>query len=92
MARRAAGGARAAAAASAARAARPLSPTRRKDKVIIVEPQNRPQVTIERIAGNEKKTVTFKVRLNGITGTDCTLRYVSTRGGIVEKKVFIGKK
>ena len=63
-----------------------------KDKVIIVEPQNRPQVTIERIAGNEKKTVTFKVRLNGITGTDCTFRYVSTRGGIVEKKVFIGKK
>ena len=62
------------------------------DKVVIVEPQNRPQVTIERIAGNEKKTVTFKVRLNGITGTDCTLRYVSTRGGIVEKKVFIGKK
>jgi hypothetical protein len=63
-----------------------------KDKVIIVEPQNRPQVTIERIGGNEKKTVTFKVRLNGIAGTDCTLRYVSTRGGIVEKKVFIGKK
>ncbi len=63
-----------------------------KDKVIIVEPQNRPQVTIERIAGNEKKTITFKVRLNGITGTDCTFRYVSTRGGIVEKKVFIGKK
>ncbi len=63
-----------------------------KDKVIIVEPQNRPQVTIERIAGNEKKTITFKVRLNGIAGTDCTFRYVSTRGGIVEKKVFIGKK
>jgi hypothetical protein len=63
-----------------------------KDKVIIVEPQNRPQVTIERIAGNEKKTVTFKVRLNGITGTDATFRYVSTRGGVVEKKVFIGKK
>jgi hypothetical protein len=67
-------------------------PDTSKDKVIIVEPQNRPQVTIERIAGNEKKTVTFKVRLNGITGTDCTFRYVSTRGGIVEKKVFIGKK
>ncbi len=63
-----------------------------KDKVIIVEPQNRPQVTIERIAGNEKKVVTFKVRLNGITGTDATFRYVSTRGGVVEKKVFIGKK
>jgi hypothetical protein len=70
----------------------PAQPDTSKDKVIIVEPQNRPQVTIERIAGNEKKTVTFKVRLNGITGTDCTFRYVSTRGGIVEKKVFIGKK
>jgi len=70
----------------------PAQPDTSKDKVIIVEPQNRPQVTIERIAGNEKKTVTFKVRLNGIAGTDCTLRYVSTRGGVVEKKVFIGKK
>ncbi len=67
-------------------------PDTSKDKVIIVEPQNRSQVTIERIAGNEKKTVTFKVRLNGIAGTDCTLRYVSTRGGVVEKKVLIGKK
>jgi hypothetical protein len=70
----------------------PAQPDTSKDKVIIVEPQNRPQVTIERISGNEKKTVTFKVRLNGIAGTDCTLRYVSTRGGVVEKKVFIGKK
>ena len=59
--------------------------------MIIVEPQNRTQLTIDRIAGNEKKTVTFKVRLNGIPGTDCTLRYVSTRGGIVEKNVHIGK-
>jgi len=75
-----------------ATAGQAAQPDTSKDKVIIVEPQNRPQVTIERVAGNEKKTVTFKVRLNGITGTDCTLRYVSTRGGIVEKKVFIGKK
>ena len=37
-------------------------------------------------------TVTFKVRLNGIAGTDCTFSYASTRGGVVEKKVFIGKK
>jgi hypothetical protein len=61
------------------------------DKVIMVEPQNRTQQTIERVAGNEKKTVVFKVRLNGIPGTDCTLRYVSTRGGVLEKKVHVGK-
>jgi hypothetical protein len=32
------------------------------------------------------------VRLNGITGTDCTLRYSSTRGGVIEKKIYIGAK
>jgi hypothetical protein len=66
-------------------------PDTANDKVIIVEPQNRTQLAIERIAGNERKTVTFKVRLNGIAGTDCTVRYVSTRGGVIEKKVRIGK-
>lgn len=70
----------------------PAGPDTSTDKVIFVEPENRTQHVIERIAGNEKKTVTFKVRLNGITGTDCTIRYVSTRGGVVEKKVFIGKQ
>jgi hypothetical protein len=69
----------------------PGQPNTANDKVIIVEPQNRTQLNIERVAGNEKKTVTFKVRLNGIAGTDCTLRYVSTRGGVLEKKVHIGK-
>ncbi len=63
-----------------------------KDKVIIVEPQNRPSVTIDRIGGNETKAVTFKIRLNGIAGTDCTLRYSSTRGGVIEKKIYIGKR
>ena len=58
----------------------------------MVEPQSRPKVTIDRLAGSEKKPVTFKVRLNGITGTDCTVRYASTRGGMVEKKIVIGKK
>lgn len=62
-----------------------------QDKVIIVEPQNRPTISVDRIAGSEKKTVTFKVRLNGITGTECTLRYSSTRGGVVERKIYIGK-
>ena len=70
----------------------PPQPDTSKDKVIIVEPQNRPTITIDRIAGNETKPVTFKVRLNGITGTDCTLRYSSTRGGVIEKKIYIGAK
>ena len=67
-------------------------PDTSKDKVIIVEPQNRPSVTIDRIGGNETKAVTFRIRLNGIAGTDCTLRYSSTRGGLIEKKIYIGKK
>ena len=44
----------------------PQQPDTSKDKVIIVEPQNQPMITIDRIAGNETKPVTFKVRLNGI--------------------------
>ncbi len=67
-------------------------PSTSQDKVIIVEPQNRPSVTVDKLAGNEKKAVTFKIRLNGIAGTDCTLRYSSTRGGVIEKKIFIGRK
>lgn len=67
-------------------------PDTSKDKVIVVQPQGRPLITIDKLLGSEKKTVTFKVRLNGITGTDCTIRYASTRGGVVERKVFIGKK
>ncbi len=63
------------------------------DKVQVLVPENhRPTVTIDRLAGGEKKTVTFKIRLNGITGTDCTVRYTSTRGGVIEKKIFIGKR
>ena len=67
-------------------------PAANQDKVIIVEPQGRPVITIDRLAGNETKPVTFKVRLNGIAGTECTLRYSSTRGGVVDKKIYIGKK
>jgi hypothetical protein len=63
-----------------------------KDKVVFVEPENRPTITIDRIAGNETKPVTFKVRLNGISGTDCTLRYSSTRGGVIERTIYIGNK
>jgi hypothetical protein len=58
----------------------------------MVEPQARTTVTIDRLSGGEKKPVTFRLRLNGIAGTECTLRYASTRGGVIERKVFIGKK
>jgi len=68
-------------------------PQNPQDKVQIVVPENhRPTVTIDRLAGSEQKTVSFKIRLNGITGADCTVRYSSTRGGLIEKKVLIGKK
>ena len=67
-------------------------PAASQDKVVMVEPTGRPTVTIDRLAGSEQKPVTFKIRLNGITGTDCTVRYASTRGGVVEKKIVIGKK
>jgi hypothetical protein len=72
--------------------AQPEQPAANQDKVIMVEPKGRPTVTIDRLAGNEKKPVIFKIRLNGISGAECTLRYSSTRGGVVEKKVYIGKK
>ncbi|MBP1595779.1 MAG: peptidase [Acidobacteria bacterium] len=63
-----------------------------QDKVQIVEPQGRPVVTVDRLDGNEIRPVTFKVRLNGIAGTEATVQYSSTRGGFVEKRIFIGKK
>jgi hypothetical protein len=75
-----------------AEGAPPELPTVSKDKVVIVEPLGRPIVTIDRLAGGEQKPVTFKIRLNGISGTECTLRYSSTRGGVVERKIYIGKK
>jgi len=68
----------------------PATPS--QDKVIMVEPQGRTSITVDRLAGNETKPATFKVRLNGIAGTDCTIQYASTRGGVVEKKIYIGKK
>jgi hypothetical protein len=67
-------------------------PAASTDKVVMVEPVGRPTVTIDRLAGSEQKPVTFKIKLNGITGTDCILRYASTRGGVVEKKIVVGKK
>jgi hypothetical protein len=60
-------------------------------KVTIIEPSgNRPYVEIGRIPGNDKAKVTFKLKLNGIDSTECTVKYTSTRGGIVSKKIMIG--
>lgn len=62
-----------------------------KSKVEIVEPKNRrPSIEIGRVPGNGKVGVTFKVRLNGITGTSCTVRYSSTRGGVCERTIRLG--
>ena len=67
----------------------PLNP---QDKVWILEPQDRrPTITIDRLAGGERKSAVFKIQFNGISGSECTVRYSSTRGGVVEKKIFIGK-
>ncbi len=63
-----------------------------KPKVEILEPKGaRPSVDIGRIEGNKKVKVMFKVRLNGIEGTKCTVRYSSTRGGVVSKDIQLGK-
>ena len=47
-------------------------------------------IDLDRILGNETKTLTFKVRLNQMTGTAATLRYSSTRGGVVTRELHIG--
>ena len=66
---------------------------REKPKVEIIEPKSRrPYLEIGRIPGNDKVKVTFKIRFNGIEGTDCTVKYTSTRGGVVTKVVRIGTK
>ena len=59
-------------------------------RVEILEP-SRASITLDRLIGHETKTVQFKVRLNEITGTECTIRFSSTRGGVVTKKIYIGK-
>jgi hypothetical protein len=61
-------------------------------KVKIVSPRgNRPYVEIGRIPGKGTAKATFKVKLNGITGTECTVKYTSTRGGVVSKPIRIGR-
>ncbi len=63
-----------------------------KTKVEILEPtKNQPYFEIGRIPGNDKIRVTFKLRLNGIEKTECTVKYTSTRGGVQSKDILIGK-
>jgi len=62
-----------------------------KSKVEIIAPEkNQPFVEIGRIPGNDKIKVTFKLRLNDIESTKCTVRYTSTRGGVLSKDIVIG--
>lgn len=64
---------------------------REKAKVEILEPSNRrPYQDIGCIPGGDKIKVTFKIRLNDIDGTNCTVRYTSTRGGVISKNIRIG--
>jgi hypothetical protein len=61
-------------------------------KVEILKPRrNRSYVDIGRIAGHDKATVSFTVRLKDIEQAECTVKYSSTRGGVVSKKIVIGK-
>jgi hypothetical protein len=68
-----------------------LPEQKEKSKVEILGPEkNQPFVDIGRIPGNEKVKVTFKIRLTDIKSTKCTIRYTSTRGGVVSKDIEIG--
>jgi hypothetical protein len=63
-----------------------------KPKVEIIAPRrNQPYAEIGRIPGNDKIKVIFKLRLNDIESTTCTVRYTSTRGGVLSKDIVIGK-
>jgi len=65
---------------------------REKPKVEIIAPEkNQSYVDIGRIPGNDTVKVTFKLKLNGIQSTKCTIRYTSTRGGVLSKDVVIGR-
>jgi hypothetical protein len=65
----------------------------KKAKLKIIEPKgNRPYIEIGRIPGKEKIKVKFKVRLDDIEGTKCTIKYTSTRGGVLSKEIVIGNE
>ncbi len=63
-----------------------------KAKVEILEPEkNQPYFEIGSIPGNSKIKATFRLRLNEIEKTECTVKYISTRGGIHSKDIVIEK-
>lgn len=63
-----------------------------KAKVKILEPKkNQAYAEIGRIAGNEIIKIKFKIQLLDIDSTECTLKYTSTRGGVVSRNIVIGK-
>ncbi|MCP4725346.1 MAG: peptidase [bacterium] len=66
--------------------------TRQPNKVTFIdpEPDNAPSYEIGRLDKGEKKKYKFKVKLDGISGTECTLKFTSTRGGVIIKKIRIG--
>jgi hypothetical protein len=63
-----------------------------KVKVQLIEPSGmRPDIEIGRISGNSKVKVTFRLKLVDIESTDCTVKYSSTRGGVVSRDIVIEK-
>ena len=62
-----------------------------KSKVEILEPEDKnPFIDIGRIEGNKKKKTKFKIQLNGIEQVECTIKFTSTRGGVISNKIVIG--
>ncbi len=55
----------------------------------MVEPEE-PFIDIDRLEGGEKKKVTFRVKLNSDLPVMATLRYSSTRGGVIKKDIRLG--
>ncbi len=65
--------------------------TPQKNKITFIDPeQGAPSFEVGRLEKGEKKKYKFKVKLDGISGTECTLKFSSTRGGVITKKIHIG--
>ncbi|MFC1564181.1 M14 family metallopeptidase [candidate division KSB1 bacterium] len=65
---------------------------RQRNKVTFIDPKpaEAPSFEIGRLDKGEKKKYKFKVKLEDISGTKCTLRFSSTRGGVITKEIYIG--
>ena len=63
-----------------------------KAKVKILEPKkNQPYTEIGRLEGNQTLKIKFKIQLLDIDSTECTLKYTSTRGGVISRNIVIGR-